>query len=345
MAELTVPQIDFSSLGQLPELYRQGQANQLRQQTLASLGQGGQADATALLKSGDLSLAQLGINLRNRQEDQTRQASQDARQAERDKVGDQHWGASFELQKRAANRADEDKFAIKEITDPNTGVTSLVRVKTTGGEGPINTGVPASAPNNPFSYGKMNEAQSKDSGYANRMFRAEGVLRDPEVIAAGQSLTQRGLDSVPVAGQFATSPQFQKYDQAGRDFINAVLRRESGAAISSSEFDNAYKQYLPRPGDSKERLLEKQRNRQDTLASIAGGGGPAYKPPFTFGENGELLPTGAGKQGAAKPAPATSQGQAADTMLAHAREAITAGAPRAAVLQRLQQAGIDASGL
>lgn len=107
MAELLNPQIDFSALGQLPDIYRQGQANALRQQTLASLGQGGQADATALLKSGDLSLAQLGINLRNRSEDQVRQAAQDARQAERDKVGDQHWGASFELQKRASNRADE----------------------------------------------------------------------------------------------------------------------------------------------------------------------------------------------------------------------------------------------
>jgi hypothetical protein len=83
MSELTVPQIDFSSLGQLPEIYRQGQANALRQQTLASLGQGGQADAAALLRSGDLSLAQLGVNLRNH-EDTLKQQERDFtfRQAE-----------------------------------------------------------------------------------------------------------------------------------------------------------------------------------------------------------------------------------------------------------------------
>lgn len=302
MAELTVPQVDFSSLGQLPAIYKQGQADQLRQQTLASLGQGGQADATALLKSGDLSLAQLGISLRNRQEDQARQAIADARTAERDKVGDQHWSASYALQKAASERAGEDKFAIKEVTDPNTGATTLVRVKTTGGEGVIPTGVPPSAPNNPYAYGKQNEAQSKDSGYANRMFDAEGVLRDPKVIEAGTSVKQAGIEGIPLvpdmAKNWAHSPEYQKYDQAQRNMINAILRRESGAAISSSEFDNAYKQYIPRPGDSPEKLQEKQRNRQAAIAGIAGGGGQSYKPPFVFGPNGEMVPTGAPAQGA-----------------------------------------------
>jgi hypothetical protein len=57
MAELTVPLLDFSALGQLPQVYKKAQADELRQQTLSSLGQGGAADATALLKSGDLPLA------------------------------------------------------------------------------------------------------------------------------------------------------------------------------------------------------------------------------------------------------------------------------------------------
>lgn len=100
MAELTVPQIDFSSLGQLPELYRQGQANQLRQQTLANLGQGGTADAAALLKSGDLSLAQLGIGLQNRTADDAWRREEAARTQ---KNADRSYG----LQARAAARADE----------------------------------------------------------------------------------------------------------------------------------------------------------------------------------------------------------------------------------------------
>lgn len=86
MAQITVPSIDFSSLGQLPDVYRQAQSNALRQQTLSNLGNGanGQIDPTALIRSGDMSLAQLGINIQNQQQAQ-------AHQAARDSVADQHW--------------------------------------------------------------------------------------------------------------------------------------------------------------------------------------------------------------------------------------------------------------
>lgn len=231
--------------------------------------------------------------------DRARQARQDERQTGRDAVSDKFQAESLALQRRAAARADADKPIFKEVTDAN-GNTQIIRIMPQAGTAStVNTGIAPTAPANPFAYGKQNEGQSKDSGYANRLFDAEQTLRDPKVIEAGKSMTQTGLNSIPVVGQAATSPEYQKYDQAARNFINAVLRRESGAAISQSEFDNAYKQYIPRPFDSPERLAEKQKNRQATLASIAGGGGQTYRPPYTFGPNGEMVPTGAGKQGAA----------------------------------------------
>jgi hypothetical protein len=71
MAELTVPQIDFSSLGQLPDVYQKARTQAVRDQTLANLGSGGAVDASGLngaalrlAQSGDLagatSLATLG---------------------------------------------------------------------------------------------------------------------------------------------------------------------------------------------------------------------------------------------------------------------------------------------
>ena len=39
----------------------------------------------------------------------------------------------------------------------------------------------------------------------------------------------------------------QMFEQAERNFINAILRQESGAAIADSEFNNARKQYMPQP--------------------------------------------------------------------------------------------------
>jgi len=62
-------------------------------------------------------------------------------------------------------------------------------------------------------------------------------------------------------------PDQRQYVQAVRDFINATLRRESGAAIAESEFTNALKQYFPRFRDDEE-TQEQMRNAR--LAIQAG---------------------------------------------------------------------------
>lgn len=65
-------------------------------------------------------------------------------------------------------------------------------------------------------------------------------------------------------------------EQAQRNFVNALLRRESGAAISQSEFDSANKQYFPQVGDSKDVLAQKERNRQVALAGLKAEGEKAW---------------------------------------------------------------------
>jgi len=57
-------------------------------------------------------------------------------------------------------------------------------------------------------------------------------------------------------------------DQAERNFVNAVLRRESGAAIAPSEFSSAELQYFPRAGDSKVVADQKRRNREIVMAGL-----------------------------------------------------------------------------
>lgn len=144
---------------------------------------------------------------------------------------------------------------------------------------------------NPYAYaGKpMTEAQSKDALYASRMFGAEKVLRDPAVAEAGADPIQRGMNAVPGVGNYMTSGNFQAFDQASRDFINATLRRESGAVISDKEFDNAYKQYLPRPGDSQQVLAQKKANRIEAIKGISAGAGKNYRVPYTFDDNGNVI--------------------------------------------------------
>ena len=64
------------------------------------------------------------------------------------------------------------------------------------------------------------------------------------------------------------SDRFKQIEQAQRDFINAVLRRESGAAIAPSEFENARLQYFPQPGDTAEVVKQKQKNREMQFEKI-----------------------------------------------------------------------------
>lgn len=289
MAELTVPQIDFAPLGQLPQIWKQGQQDALRQQTLANLGQGGQADAVALLRSGDLSLAQLGINMKNHEDTLRQQAAAEARQAARDKINDQHWQASFGLQQRSANRADEDSFSVQQVTD-QAGNTTFVKVnKRTGEVVPTGPAAPTSQIN-PFSDGgKFNEGQGKAAGFTDRMLQSEGILGQPDIQSQGTSLVQNNLSKVPVAGNYLVSENRQKYEQAKRDFINAQLRRESGAAISPSEFESADKQYFPIPGDSAEVIKQKAQNRRAAVEAMGREGGPSYRPKQIYTSDGRIV--------------------------------------------------------
>jgi len=118
----------------------------------------------------------------------------------------------------------------------------------------------------------MNESQAKAAGFADRITESDPVLDTPP-----QSVGASVLSGVP-GGNFALDPKQQMFFQAERNFINAVLRRESGAVISDQEFDNARKQYIPQPGDSPQVLEQKRKNRETVKQSIAREAGPSYKP-------------------------------------------------------------------
>lgn len=69
--------------------------------------------------------------------------------------------------------------------------------------------------------------------------------------------------------------QQQQTEQARRDFVNAVLRQESGAAIGASEFENAAKQYFPQPGDTSAVVAQKTRNRRLAIQGLQANAGRA----------------------------------------------------------------------
>jgi hypothetical protein len=145
---------------------------------------------------------------------------------------------------------------------------------------PTATGITPAAPATAKA-GQPNEGQANAALYASRMLEADQILNstdtDPVAVAGLQA-----MQSVPVIGSLtggianaASRPETQMVDQAQRNFINATLRRESGAAISPTEFDNARKQYFPQPGDSAAVIEQKARNRRTAIEGINNAAGPA----------------------------------------------------------------------
>ncbi len=124
----------------------------------------------------------------------------------------------------------------------------------------------------------MNEGEAKSAGFADRMKASNSILENEAIASSALDPTAKIKKSIPLIGNYIVPKEFQQYDQAQRDFINAILRRESGAVISPEEFANANLQYFPQPGDDPATLAQKMENRQNAIAGVSRSAGPAYTP-------------------------------------------------------------------
>lgn len=152
---------------------------------------------------------------------------------------------------------------------------------------------------NPYKLGNAKEAKepNKDqysaAQFGKRVMQANSVFDDLTSKGYNRAAPSQGLaDYLP---NTLKSNELQQQNQAERNFVNAVLRRESGAAISSSEFDSAEKQYFPRAGDSPETLAQKKQNREQALAGLQAEAGPAWEKTPTIA----LVPPKKGSSGTA----------------------------------------------
>jgi hypothetical protein len=138
------------------------------------------------------------------------------------------------------------------------------------------------APYNP-NQAKMTEMQSNANLFGTRAAESNRILQrlegkySPLGIQFQESMVG-GLPGVSYVANKAMSPETQQAAQAQRDFVTAILRKESGAAISASEFDNARKQYFDQPGDSNQVKAQKAQNRQTAIQGIQAAAGQQNQP-------------------------------------------------------------------
>jgi hypothetical protein len=148
------------------------------------------------------------------------------------------------------------------------------------------TGIEGKAPN---------EAQGNAIAYGARMDAANRTLEGLE----GKGVTSGGrikgaisgtLEAlVPYQGEklaagaenvlrpFLSSENQNNYEQARENFITAVLRKESGASISPSEFAREERKYFPQVGDSDSTIKQKQEARKLAISAMRQVAGPFAK--------------------------------------------------------------------
>lgn len=123
----------------------------------------------------------------------------------------------------------------------------------------------------------LTEYQGKSVTFGTRAAEANNILNNLE--------GEYSRISANMLPSWLNSAAGQQAQQAQQNFVNAVLRQESGAAINASEFDNAKKQYFPQPGDTPEVVTQKQRNRELVISGFARQAGPGGKDVFEIANN------------------------------------------------------------
>jgi len=135
--------------------------------------------------------------------------------------------------------------------------------------------------------GKLTEGQGKDIVYysrgrdSNELLTKNGnSLLMTEGAQGARGIVDSALQSLPLLGDSGVvnsllSPERKQAKQAAAEFLSAILRKDTGAAITQQEFDIYGPMYLPMPGDDRRTLEQKSLAREGALESIKAGLGSA----------------------------------------------------------------------
>jgi hypothetical protein len=130
----------------------------------------------------------------------------------------------------------------------------------------------------------MTESQSNATAYGMRMKEANAILDDLSkkgvlkgAVIEGTPLIGGALGQALPSVLGGTSAAQQQVNQAKSNFITAVLRKESGAVISDSEFDREDKKYFPQINDNAAVIKQKENARKLAIKAIEVQAGPGAK--------------------------------------------------------------------
>lgn len=158
----------------------------------------------------------------------------------------------------------------------------------------------------------IKEYQAKAADFGSRMLRAEKVL-DEIMGFDPKTQTFKGYNpannysfspdepswSNLYTANLVNSDEWKRYYATAKDTLAAILRKDTGAAVTPDEFNQYARIYLPMPGDDDKTILDKKRRREEVARGMVLGSGPAFQAMFPDQAAATAAPGAAPAAGAA----------------------------------------------
>jgi hypothetical protein len=281
----------------------------LRQQTaLGIVGQGMGLEATQ----------QIGQGLQRGAQQSFGEAMQARERAKQMKMQQQQMAAEAaqraQAQKNWQEQMDAGKRQFSAIADPITGAMKMYNTFTgewqdgTGGTPP---GANDKTPMGPTGFPKIPAGiklpENASKNYIGSSMLAEHLPALEGMIAGGYTPNRKDLMAVgpPMQGAAGAvqnmtpremaGPEAQQYYAVGGKILTAILRPESGGAITEDEWNQYGPLYLPWPGDDGKTVQTKLTALREYMRRLAAASGPAASffvepPPGQPGQTGRAEP-------------------------------------------------------
>lgn len=157
------------------------------------------------------------------------------------------------------------------LTDPRTGQHQVIAQ---GGPKPLK------------------DHETKDAMWAERLERSNAIISNVAGTDGSGKPSPGMYDPARPGNRFwpdngvmgmVNSSSWQQYQQAAREGIAAILRKDTGAAVTQSEWDLYFPMLYPQPGDSPAVVAQKAEARKQTAAALKAASGQAYDRMFPAG--------------------------------------------------------------
>lgn len=117
----------------------------------------------------------------------------------------------------------------------------------------------------------LTEGQSKDNLY---LTMAEGAMPGIEAFEAamvGLGGARNAVAGAVPGGRALQSSEYQQGQVAAREFGAAILRKESGAALTAGDMEWLETRFIPTPTDKPDTVVRKREARQRAIAGLKAG--------------------------------------------------------------------------